>query len=80
MTYISNIIATTDLGSPILLEVLSLELGMEQIECEPEQSSELIYRNSVYVILIFSSGKLLCTGFTDFDTMSEDVDDLASRI
>jgi transcription initiation factor TFIID TATA-box-binding protein len=77
---VSNIVATSDLGSPISLEALTLELGMEQTEYEPEQFPALMYRGSEYVILVFASGKLLCTGLTDLDAVSEAIDDLADRI
>ena len=77
---ISNIVATTDLGSPIQLEALTLELGMERTEYEPEQFPALMYRGPEYVVLVFSSGKLLCTGLTDLDAVSEAIDNIAERI
>lgn len=43
-------------------EALTLELRMEQTEYEPEQFSALMYRDLEYVVPVFSSGKLLCTG------------------
>lgn len=79
-TEVSNIVATTDLGSPIPLEALTLELGMEQTEYEPEQFPALMYRDSECVILVFSSGKLLCTGLTDIDVVSKAIKDLTERI
>ena len=77
---VSNIVATTDLGSPISLEALVLELGMEQTEYEPEQFPALMYRDSEYVVLVFSSGKLLCTGLTDMQSVSEAIETMSSRI
>ena len=77
---VSNIVATTDLGSPISLEELMLKLGMEQTEYEPEQFPALMYRDSEYVVLVFSSGKLLCTGLTELGAVSEAIDDIAERI
>jgi transcription initiation factor TFIID TATA-box-binding protein len=77
---VSNIVATTDLGSPISLEALMLELGMEQTEYEPEQFPALMYRDSEYVVLVFSSGKLLCTGLTDMQSVSEAIETMSSRI
>ena len=77
---VSNIVATTDLGSPIPLEALTLELGMERTEYEPEQFPALMYRDSEYVVLVFSSGKLLCTGLTDLDAVSEAIDNITERI
>ena len=77
---VSNIVATTDLGSPISLEVLMLELGLEQTEYEPEQFPALMYRDSEYVVLVFSSGKLLCTGLTDMQSVSEAIETMSFRI
>lgn len=77
---VSNIVATADLGSPISLEALMLELGMEQTEYEPEQFPALMYRDSEYVVLVFSSGKLLCTGLTDLDEVSEAIQRVSSKI
>lgn len=77
---ISNIVATSDLGSPIPLELLTLELGMDAVEYEPEQFPALMYRGADHVILVFASGKLLCTGLTDLEAVSEAVDDLVEQI
>jgi len=77
---ISNIVATRDLGSPIPLEALVLELGMERTEYEPEQFPALMYRETDYVVLVFASGKLLCTGLTDLNTVSEAIEDITKRI
>lgn len=80
VTEISNIVATTDLGSSIPLELLTLELGIDAVEYEPEQFPALMYRGPDYVILVFASGKLLCTGLTDLEAVSEAIDDLIGRI
>lgn len=48
----------------INLETLSIKLGLENVEYEPEQFPGLIYRvEQQGVVLIFSSGKALFTGF-----------------
>ncbi|RQH00106.1 TATA-box-binding protein C [Natrarchaeobius oligotrophus] len=54
-----------DLGEEIDLEALAIQLGFENVEYEPEQFAGLIYRtdNPSGVVLIFSSGKILFTGF-----------------
>lgn len=77
---VSNIVTTVDLGSPIPLELLTLELGMDVVEYEPEQFPALMYRGQEYVILVFASGKLLCTGLTDLDAISGAIDDLKPQI
>lgn len=77
---VSNIVATADLGSNISLEQLAVKLGMESIEYEPEQFPALMYRGTDHVILVFSSGKLLCTGLTDLDSVSVAIGEMVSQI
>ena len=59
---IQNIVASVDLGGKIDLEEAARELSNSMYE--PEQFPGLIYRmkEPKTVILIFSSGKLVCTG------------------
>lgn len=77
---ISNIVATDDVESSVTLEALSLELGLNRIEYEPEQFAALVYRAADYVILIFASGKVLCTGLTDLSDVAEAIEEMKSRI
>lgn len=77
---ISNIVATMDTGTPIGLEELSIELGFERTEYEPEQFPAVMFRADRYVMLIFSSGKLLCTGLTDVDSVTAAFDEIKPRI
>jgi len=57
-----NIVASAGLGGFIDLEKCALSL--ERMMYEPEQFPGLIYRMSEpkTVLLLFSSGKLVCTG------------------
>jgi len=61
-----NVVATVNLGGSVdLLELYESERGMRgKIVYEPEQFPGLIYRmeGPRAVFLIFSSGKLVCTG------------------
>ena len=77
---ISNIVATADIGTSIPLEALTLELGMEQTEYEPEQFPALMYREEDYVMLVFASGKLLCTGLTDVADVADAIEQMESRL
>jgi transcription initiation factor TFIID TATA-box-binding protein len=77
---VSNIVATADLGSNISLEHLVVELGMGSVEYEPEQFPALMYRESDHVMLVFSSGKMLCTGLTDVEAVSKAIEEMASKI
>ena len=59
---IQNIVASASLGGTIDLEKAAFELGKTMYE--PEQFPGLIYRmgEPKVVILLFASGKLVCTG------------------
>jgi transcription initiation factor TFIID TATA-box-binding protein len=61
---IRNVVASADLGQRIYLEDVANVLG--GVIYEPDQFPGLIYRMKApeVVILIFSSGKLVCTGAT----------------
>ena len=61
---VQNIVATSNLGMKIDLNVIAISLGLEKVEYEPEQFPGLVYRldEPKVVLLLFSSGKLVCTG------------------
>jgi transcription initiation factor TFIID TATA-box-binding protein len=61
---VQNIVASSDLGSKINLNSIAISLGLEKVEYEPEQFPGLVYRLDVpkVVVLLFGSGKLVCTG------------------
>ena len=63
---LQNIVFSGDLNQEVDLAVLSLELGMDNTEYEPEQFPGVIYRPQDFstVVLIFSSGKTIITGGT----------------
>ena len=59
---IQNIVASANLQSTLNLEAVALEL--ENTEYEPEQFPGLVYRltDPKVVLLLFGSGKVVCTG------------------
>jgi len=61
---VQNIVATSDLGAPIDLNAIAISLGGGKVEYEPEQFPGLVYRidEPKVVVLLFGSGKLVCTG------------------
>lgn len=61
---IKNVVTVGDLERELNLEALSISLGLERVEYEPEQFPGLVYRPSDdhLVLLIFSSGKVVITG------------------
>lgn len=62
--HVQNIVASSDLGSPINLNSIAMSFGLENVEYEPEQFPGLVYRmyDPKVVLLLFGSGKLVCTG------------------
>ena len=77
---LSNIVSTADIENLPSLEAIAIGLGLEQTEYEPEQFPALIYRGHESVILIFASGKIVCTGLTDLDETSSAVDEITGQI
>lgn len=60
---IVNIVSSFELSSDVDLDYLSVSLGLENIEYEPEQFPGLVYRiEKGPVVVIFSSGKAVITG------------------
>jgi len=61
---VQNIVATSDLGIEINLNAIAITLGLEKVEYEPEQFPGMVYRldDPKVVVLLFGSGKLVCTG------------------
>jgi len=73
---VTNIVVTTELESTILLEALAVELGLESVEYEPEQFPGLIYRGQDHVILMFVSGKMVCTGLDNLNDIVSAIEEL----
>jgi len=61
---VQNIVASADLGYGINLTAVAISLSLEKVEYEPEQFPGLVYRldKPKVVMLIFGSGKMVCTG------------------
>jgi transcription initiation factor TFIID TATA-box-binding protein len=61
---VQNIVATSDLGSEINLNTIAISLGLDHVEYEPEQFPGLVCRldDPRVVVLLFGSGKMVCTG------------------
>ena len=61
---IQNIVATADLHTDFDLSLIATALLSENVEYEPEQFPGLVYRlkEPKAVILVFQSGKVVCTG------------------
>ena len=63
---VQNIVASSDLHTELNLNAIAISLGLDRVEYEPEQFPGLVYRikDPKVVSLLFSSGKIVCTGAT----------------
>lgn len=77
---ITNIVFTSDIGESMDLNKISIKLGLENVEYEPEQFPGLVYRLDQGVILIFSSGKLVLTGFTNVEDARQAFNTLSANL
>lgn len=66
---VQNVVCTAMLGEPVSLNALSIGLGLEVTEYEPEQFPGLVYRPEGIgaVLLVFANGKLVITGAKDIE-------------
>lgn len=71
-----------DLDREVNLETLTIALGMENSEYEPEQFPGLIYRPEEFelTLLVFTSGKIIIGGTTDRDKASSAVRQLEGKL
>jgi transcription initiation factor TFIID TATA-box-binding protein len=65
---IQNVVANYDFGREFDLSVVAVNLGIDNVEYEPEQFPGLIYRShkGYCTTLLFSSGKLVITGASTY--------------
>ncbi|MGC9307325.1 MAG: TATA-box-binding protein [Thermoplasmatota archaeon] len=79
---VQNIVASASLGANLNLHAIALALGLEKVEYEPEQFPGLVYRleEPRVVMLLFSSGKLVCTGARKQAQVEEAVDQIAAEL
>jgi transcription initiation factor TFIID TATA-box-binding protein len=61
---VQNMVAVYDLEADLNLNAIAISLGLENVEYEPEQFPGLVYRirDPKVVMLLFGSGKVVCTG------------------
>ncbi|MCK4614538.1 MAG: TATA-box-binding protein [Thermoplasmata archaeon] len=79
---IVNIVASADLGAELNLNQVAMHLGLENIEYEPEQFPGMVYRVKTpkVVILLFSTGKIICTGARVLPDVAKAVDILKKEL
>lgn len=79
---IQNIIASSDLKKDLQLRLLAEALMPENVEYKPEQFPGLVYRinNLGIVLLIFSSGKIVCTGAENFENINNAIETVKVKL
>ncbi|WP_336331153.1 TATA-box-binding protein [Haloarcula sp. CGMCC 1.2071] len=79
---VQNVVCTAQLDDPVDLNTLSIALGLESVEYEPEQFPGLIYRPADYpaVLLVFANGKVVVTGAPDVDVAEYVFDHLQEQV
>lgn len=79
---VQNVVSTATLDKDANLNALSIGLGLESTEYEPEQFPGLIYRPSDIgaVLLVFANGKVVITGARDLDTAEKAFGHLRTQV
>lgn len=79
---VQNIVAVYDLGVELNLTDIAMSLGLENVEYEPEQFPGLVYRveEPKVVLLLFGSGKVVCTGAKKEEEILEAVSKLKKEL
>jgi transcription initiation factor TFIID TATA-box-binding protein len=79
---IQNIVAISDLHTDLNLNEVAMGLGLENIEYEPEQFPGLVYRikDPKVAMLLFGSGKIVCTGAKKTSDVSLAVEKLSAEL
>ena len=77
---VQNIVATTSLGKPVSLTKLART--QSNTEYNPEQFPGLVYKlvDPPATFLLFSNGKLVCTGTKNKDQLEESMKQLYTNI
>ena len=79
---IQNIVAISDLETELNLNEVAMGLGLDKVEYEPEQFPGLVYRISEpkVAMLLFGSGKIVCTGARKIDDVALAVEKLSEEL
>jgi len=79
---IQNIVATYDLSAKLNLNDVTSGLGYENVEYEPEQFPGLVYRlaEPKLVVLLFGSGKIVCTGAKNVGDIGKGIKIIVARL
>ena len=77
-----NVVVSVNLQKEMDLESISTGLFLENVEYRPEQFPGLIYRmsNIGALLLIFSSGKIVCTGASNIEDATKAIEMLKVKL
>ena len=77
-----NIVASADLKKELQLNIIAKGLLLQNVEYEPEQFPGLVYRMDDLgaVVLLFSSGKIVCTGTKTVENVSNVVERMKEKL
>ena len=75
-------VAMADLKADLNLNEVATGLGLENVEYEPEQFPGLVYRlkEPKVAMLLFASGKIVCTGARSTEDASKAVEKLSEEL
>ncbi len=79
---VQNIVAVGDLRGELNLTETAMGLGLQNIEYEPEQFPGMVYRikEPKVAMLLFSSGKIVCTGAKNVEDVSIAAEKLSKEL
>ena len=79
---VQNIVASADLHENLNLTKIAFSIGLENVEYEPEVFPGMVYRMEEphVVILLFGSGKIVCTGARKTEQIMEAVKKLKRKL
>ncbi len=77
---IENVVATTSLGKE--LDIQSISKALEGAQYDPKNFPGIVYRikQPKTAMLLFRSGKVVCTGAKSLDEVSAAIDQLVKRV
>jgi len=77
---VQNVVATAKLDADLNLDAIAI--GLDNTEYEPEQFPGLVYRmqNPKVVLLLFGSGKIVCTGAKSVEDAERATENISKKL
>ena len=79
---IENVIVSTDVKQELHLASIANALILQPVDYEPEEFPGLVYRMEELcaVVLLFSSGKIVCTGAKSIDDAKKAINEMVDKL